>query len=171
MEKIKANKVWITVIVIGVVIIGILLLMLNQQKQATPAAQESSYSASVKASSSSQITQDQENLKLYAKKAAKMKGHVLSMGHDYFTTWTKKDFQTWAAKYNALSDNDKYDASTNFGTSETISNNSMDTRPLQTMADTITAGDFKTVGGGGYYETVTAFNKAYPAVNPDDIIK
>ncbi|MGQ2284441.1 hypothetical protein [Leuconostoc pseudomesenteroides] len=168
MEKIKANKVWITIIVIGVVIIGILISMLTQQKQANLTEQEASYSASVKASSSSQVTQDQANVKLYAKKAAKMKGHVLSMSHDYFTTWTKKDFQNWADNYKSLSDTDKHQAKTNFGTSHTVENDSIDTTPLDKRADTIISEGVEKIG---YYETVKAFNKAYPAVNPDDIIK
>lgn len=171
MEKLKENKILITVIVFGIIIVSILILMLKQQKESAPAGQESSYSASVKASSSSQLTQDQENQRKYAKEAQKLKGHVISLGENYYTTWTKTDFINWASSYKALSDSEKHNASTNLGTSKTISNNSMDVRPLQTLVDSIDSGDFNELGGGGYYNTVKEFNKAYPAVNPDDIIK
>ena len=39
MEKIKQNKIWITIVVIGIIVIGILLAMLHRQKQNSPEAQ------------------------------------------------------------------------------------------------------------------------------------
>lgn len=169
MEKIKANKVWITVIVIGVVIIGILLLMLNQQKQANLTEQEASYSASVKASSSSQVTKDQENVKTYAKIAKTLSGSVFLINNEpYFTKWSENDFKNWARSYNSLSDADKQQAKTDFGTSRTVENDSIDTRSLGKRAESIISGDYINVS---YFKTVKDYNKAYPAVNPDDIIK
>lgn len=169
MEKLKENKIWITVIVFGIIIVGILLLMLKQQKESTPAGQESSYSASVKASSSSQLTQDQKNVKSYARKASKMKGSVIVIGDNaYFTDWHKSDFVQWANSYNALTDAQKHNASSNFGTSKTIANDSIDVNPLSKRADSIVSNDYV---NSIYFETIKAYNKAYPAVNPDDIIK
>lgn len=170
MEKLKENKIWITVVVFGVIIVGILLLMLHQQKQSTPAAQESSYSSSVQASSSSQESQDKQNEKEYAKKAAKMKGHVLDYGSNrtYYTSWTKSDLKAWAEKYSKLDDAAKRQASTNFGTKETVSNSNTDTGPLDEYAEPINNNDFSAID---YYETVKDFNKAYPAVDPDTIQK
>ncbi|WP_349584348.1 hypothetical protein [Leuconostoc citreum] len=168
MNKLKENKILLTVIGFGIVIVGILLMMLHQQKQNTPAAQESSYSASVNASSSSQSVQDTNNEKAYAKKAAKMKGHVYGSLSPHFTTWTKQDFRDWAKKYNSLSDEEKHQASCNFGTSQTTSNDKLDTTPLDLTAEPILKNDFE---GISYYETVADFNKANKGVDPDTIKK
>ncbi|WP_349549712.1 hypothetical protein [Leuconostoc pseudomesenteroides] len=165
MNKLKENKILLTVIGFGIVIVGILLMMLHQQKQNTPAAQESSYSASVKASSSSQSVQDTNNEAAYAKKAAKMKGHVFN---DYYTTWTKQDFREWAEKYNRLSEAERHQASCNFGTSQTTSNDNMNTTPLDLIAGSIVKNDFKTIG---YFETVKEYNQSFKGVDPDTIKK
>ncbi|MGR8808942.1 hypothetical protein [Leuconostoc citreum] len=169
MDKLKQNKIWLTVVGFGVLIVIILLMMLNQQKQNSPAAQESSYSSSVKASSSSEVDQDKANEKAYAKKAATLKGHVLARGDkDFFTTWSKEDFRKWAKEYSALSDSDKHKASSNLGTSQTISNDDIDIRPLSNYADAVNNNDFESIS---YFETVKEFNQKFSGVDPDDIIK
>lgn len=168
MNKLKENKILLTVIGFGIVIVVILLMMLHQQKQNTPVAQESSYSASVKASSSSQSVQDTNNETAYAKKAATMKGHVFGGLKAHFTTWTESDFRSWAEKYKSLSDKEKHQASCNFGTSQTVSNDELDTRPLDLIADGVSSEDFS---GIGYYRTVSDFNKANKGVDPDTIKK
>ncbi|MCK8605733.1 hypothetical protein LNP18_06395 [Leuconostoc citreum] len=165
MNKLKENKVWLTVIGFGVIIVVILFLILQQQKQATPAAQESSYASSVKASSVAQDQQDTDNEAAYAKKAAKMKGHVYC---ESYTTWTKQDFRNWAVKYNNLSEDEKHHASTNFGTSQTTSNSLTDLRPLGLTAESVLKNDFKTIG---YFETVKDFNQSFKGVDPDTIKK
>lgn len=165
MNKLKENKILLTVIGIGIIIVVILLMILHQQKQNTPAAQESSYSANVKASSSSQSIQDTNNEIAYAKKAAKMKGHVFN---DFYTTWTKQDFRDWAKKYNSLSDAEKHQASTNFGTSQTSSNSNIDTRTLGLIAEGVMKDDFKSIG---YFETVKEYNQSFKGVDPDTIKK
>ncbi|WP_349550014.1 hypothetical protein [Leuconostoc pseudomesenteroides] len=165
MEKLKKNRIWLTVIGFGIVIVVILLMMLHQQKQATPEAQEASYSSSVKASSISQDAQDTDNEKAYAKKAATMKGHVFQ---ELFTTWNKDDFRKWANSYNSLSDEDKYKASSYFGTSAKYYNLRTDKSTLSNIADSILQNDFKSIS---YFDTVKEFNKAYPAVDPDTIKK
>ncbi|MGR8823218.1 hypothetical protein [Leuconostoc citreum] len=166
MDKLKQNKIWLTVIVFGVVIVIILLMMLNQQNQNSPAAQESSYSSSVKASSSSEVDQEKVNEKAYAKKASKMKGHVLGISEPLYTKWSRDDFRRWAKEYSALSDSDKHKASSNFGTTQTISNDEIDIRPLSNYADAVNKDDFESIS---YFETVKEFNKKHPAINPDDI--
>lgn len=170
MDKIKKNKMWLTVVGFGIVIVIILSLILLNQNKAKPESETTSFQSSVTASSSSQKNQDEENQKKYAKEADKMKGHVFSVGlnESYFTTWTKNDFKEWANKYNAMSLDDKHKAKTNFGTSKTYSNTSIDIKPLSNTADSVSANDFKSVE---YFETVKDFHKAYPAVNPDDIKK
>lgn len=168
MNKLKENKIWLTVIGFGIVIVVILLMMLHQQKQNTPAAQESSYSASVKASSSSQSVQDTNNEAAYAKKAAKMKGHVYGNSSPHFTSWTKQDFRNWAEQYNSLSDKEKHQASCYFGTSLKRANDSLDITPLSNIADSILNNDFKSIG---YYETVKEYNEYNKGVDPDTIKK
>jgi len=172
MEKLKQNKIWLTIIVIGVVIIGILLAMLHQQKQSSPEAQSSSYASSAKAASSSQRVADQNNEKVYAKKASNMKGHVLDLGmsHIYFTTWTKSNFIDWANTYNSVSLKERHQSNTkeSFGTKYTIANdNNSGDYPLDDMANQI----LKNGSLSNYYVTVKDFNKSNPGVNPDDIKK
>lgn len=171
MEKLKQNKVWITIVIFGVIIVGILLVMLNQQHQSSPEGQTSSYSSSAQSSSAAESKKDEANAKAFTKKAATMTGHVMSWGRSgYFTTWTKADFIKWANEYNNLSELDKRKASTNFGTSFTSKNDSLDTSLLDNIAKSVLSGDFKSIG---YYETVKAFNadKKNSNVNPDDIKK
>lgn len=169
MDKLKQNKILITVIAFGVVIVIILLMMLNQQNQNSPAAQESSYSSSVKASSSSEVDQDKVNEKAYAKKAATMKGHVLSLGENYFTTWTESDFSLWAKKYGSMTEEERHNnVEESFGTKKTIKNDKGSFEyPLDSFYDDILKTGYPSV----YYKTVHDFNKRYPGVNPDDIIK
>ncbi|CAM3167536.1 hypothetical protein [Leuconostoc rapi] len=165
MEKLKQNKIWITIVVIGVVVIAILLAMLHQQKQSTPEAQSSSYIASEKASSASTSVQDTNNEKVYAKKAAKMKGHVYN---DYFTTWTKQDFINWANNYLAKPESERHQdgVKESFGTSNTVENSRID-MPLDDIAKQIKTDGYPE----NYYETVKAYNKDYAGMNPDDIKK
>lgn len=167
MKKLSENKVLVAVIVFGIIIVVILLAMLHQQKQNSPEGQEASYSKRIEESRDAESKQDADNEKLYAKKAAKMKGRVLEIGgSEYYTKWTKQDFVDWANNYLAMSERDRHQkgVSESFGTSETVENDSM-TCPLDEWAKQI-----KEKGvPSGYYETVKEFNKAYPAVNPDDI--
>ncbi|MGX4593616.1 hypothetical protein JNUCC76_06715 [Leuconostoc sp. JNUCC 76] len=175
MEKIKQNKIWITIVVIGIIVIGILLAMLHQQKQNSPEAQSSSYASSVKASSASTSVKDQNTEKAYAKKAAKMKGHVIVLGSGkndvYFTKWTFSDFKTyanqWAEKYSQMTQKQKYAASISFGTPDSIKNSDYDTEALDTIYDAVKAGKYKELGC--YYDTVKDFNKDNTMFNPDDI--
>lgn len=167
MEKIKQNKIWITIVVIGIIVIAILLAMLHQQKQNSPEAQSSSYVSSAKASSASTSVQDKKNEKAYAKKAAKMKGHVFNQ---YFTTWSKQDFIKWASNYldSNKTNKQKDGLKENFGTSTTWQNNFSNADfPLDDIAKQIKADG--TVAS--YYESVKDFNKEHPGVNPDDIKK
>lgn len=172
MEKLKQNKIWLTIIVIGVVIIGILLAMLHQQKQSSPEAQSSSYASSAKAASSSQRVEDQNNEKVYAKKASKMSGHVLIMGENevYFTNWTSTEFNRWATDYINQAEVDKHKdgVKESFGTPIYIENSRTKMLyPLDNWAKQI-----KSTGKpSDYFDTVKAFNTAYPGVNPDDIKK
>lgn len=170
LDKLKQNKIWLTVIAFGIIIVIILLMMLNQQKQNSPAAQESSYSSSVKASSSSAVDQDKANEKAYAKKAATMKGHVLYMGdNSYFTSWTEQNFKDWAKKYSELSDVEKHNhLEESFGTKEKIVNDKNSFQnPLDEWYKQIVENGVPT----NYFSTVKAFNKKYSGINPDDIIK
>ncbi|WP_273711693.1 hypothetical protein [Leuconostoc mesenteroides] len=172
MEKIKQNKIWITILVIGIIVIGILLAMLHQQKQNSPEAQSSSYVSSAKASCASTSVQDKNNEKAYAKKAAKIKGHVLDfgIGNVYFTTWTKSDFVNWAKKYKATSSNQTHQngVKESFGTTYSIENdNDTGDYPLDEMANQITSNGALS----NYYETVKEFNKKNSGVNPNDIKK
>lgn len=174
MEKLKQNKIWLTIIVIGVVIIGILLAMLHQQKQSSPEAQSSSYASSTKAASSSQKIEDQNNEKAYAKKASTMKEHVIVMGSGagdvFFTKMNLNEFtnmmNSWADNYSKMTEKQKYSASISMGTPEEHSNSQFDTKPLDSIYNSFKSGDYEAVG---YYETVKAFNKSYSAFNPDDI--
>ncbi|CUW11326.1 hypothetical protein [Leuconostoc gasicomitatum] len=171
MKKLKENKMWITVVVIGLIVIAILLAMLHQQKQNSPESQSSSYSSSAKTSSAVESSQDDADAKAYAKKAAHMKGHVLDMVSDvYYTSWSKQDLINWAKKYNSLSDVEKHKASTNFGTSRTISNDSLDIQTLNNASESILKGDFNKFG---YYDSVKEFNaqRQHSNVNPDNIQK
>lgn len=165
MNKIKKNKLWLTVVGFGIIIVIILSLILLNQNKAKPESEAASFQSSVKASSSSQKNQDEENQKKYTKEAAKMKGHVFS---EYISSWTKEDFRKWAQEYSSLSENDKHKAETNFGTSTKFANDSLDTRTLGETAKNVLANDFKVIG---YYDTVKDFNKEHPAINPDDIKK
>ncbi|QEA46274.1 hypothetical protein FGL72_03720 [Leuconostoc citreum] len=167
MEKIKQNKIWITIVVIGIIVIGILLAMLHQQKQNSPEAQSSSYVSSAKASSASTSVQDKNNEKAYAKKAAKMKGHVYS---DYFTSWSKQDFKNWANEYLAKPESERHQdgVKESFGTSTSWENSDTNmTYPLDKIANQIQTDGVAT----NYYDTVKEFNKANPGFNPDDIKK
>lgn len=167
MEKIMQNKIWFTILVIGIIVIGILLAMLHQQKQNSPEAQSSSYVSSAKASSASTSVQDKNNEKAYAKKAAQMKGHVYN---EEYTTWTKADFQNWSAKYLAMSESDRHKdgVSEKFGTKTAYTNSSTDMiYPLDDIANEIKQKGLPT----GYYETIKSFNKEHPGFNPDDIKK
>jgi len=167
MEKLKQNKIWITIVVIGVVVIAILLAMLHQQKQSTPEAQSSSYIASEKASSASTSVQDTNNEKVYAKKAAKMKGHVYN---DYFTTWTKQDFINWANSYLVKPESERHQdgVKESFGTTTSYMNSSTNMiYPLDDIAKQIKTDGYVS----NYYETVKAYNKDYAGMNPDDIKK
>ncbi|MGO2909120.1 MAG: hypothetical protein ACTICO_08530 [Leuconostoc citreum] len=168
MDKIKKNKMWLTVVGFGIVIVIILSLILLNQNKAKPESEASSFQSSVKASSLSQKNQDEENQKEYAKEAAKMKGHVLSLGWGdmYFTTWSKDDFTKWANEYNSLSEEAKKSASSNFGTSKVRKNDRLNTNPLDNRAKKITNNDFKSLG---YFETVKDFNKAYPRLDPSNL--
>lgn len=171
MEKIKQNKIWITILVIGIIVIGILLAMLHQQKQNSPEAQSSSYVSSAKASSPSTSVQDKNNEKAYAKKAAKMSRHVIVMDDGYyFTNWGEKDFQTWANNYLLMSEESRHKdgVQESFGTSSIIKNSrSTLSYPLDYWAQ-----DIKDKGTpSDYFATVKKFNKQYPGVNPDDIKK
>ncbi|MBZ5977856.1 hypothetical protein KII91_00675 [Leuconostoc gelidum subsp. gelidum] len=172
MKKLKENKMWITVVVIGLIVIAILLAMLHQQKQNSPEGQASSYSSSAKTSSAVESNQDEADAKAYAKKAAHMKGHVLDMGAKdmYYTSWSKQDLINWAKEYNSLSDSEKHKASTNFGTSTSISNNSLNIQNLNNASESILKGDFKTFG---YYDSVKEFNaqRQNSNFNPDNIQK
>lgn len=176
MEKMKQNKIWITILVIGIIVITILLAMLHQQKQNSPEAQSSSYVSSAKASSASTSVQDQNTEKNYAKKAAKMKGHVIVIGSDvgsiFFTNMSLSDFKatmnSWATSYEKMTVKEKYAASVSMGTPKSISNAQYDTQPLDTLYDSIKAEKYQ---DAGYYESVKEFNKNYPAFNPDDIKK
>ncbi|MBZ5947929.1 hypothetical protein KII93_05535 [Leuconostoc gelidum subsp. gasicomitatum] len=176
MEKVKQNKIWITIVVIGVVVIAILLAMLHQQKQSTPEAQSSSYIASEKASSASTSVQDTNNEKAYANKATKMKGHVIVIGSDvgsiFYTNMSLSDFKntmnSWATSYEKMTVKEKYTASVSMGTPKKISNSQYDTQPLDTLYDSIKAEKYQ---DAGYYESVKEFNKSYPAFNLDDIKK
>ncbi|WP_349535472.1 hypothetical protein [Leuconostoc citreum] len=163
LDKLKQNKIWLTVIAFGIIIVIILLMMLNQQKQNSPAAQESSYSSSVKASSSSAVDQDKANEKAYAKKAATMKGHVLD---GFITSWSKDDFRKWAKEYSSLSDSDKHRVKSNLGTSKTFANNEIAIDYLSNYADSVNQNDFESIS---YFDTVKEFNKKHPAINPDDL--
>lgn len=154
--------------VFGIIIVTILLTMLHQQKQNSPEAQEASYSRRIEESRDAESSMDANNEKLYAKKAAKMKGHVLEMNgmNGYYTKWTKQEFINWADSYLAKPERERHQkgVSESFGTSDTIENDSM-TYPLDEWAKQI-----KEKGvPSGYYETVKDFNKAYPAVDPDSI--
>lgn len=172
MEKLKQNKIWITIVIIGIIVIAILLAMLHQQKQNSPEAQSSSYASSVKASSASTSIQDQNTEKAYAKKAAKMKGHVLARGADYafFTKWSFDEFKAyldkWADNYAKLGQKEKYSAALDFGTSVATKNSDYDTKPLDSIYDAVKAGKYKDLG---YYDTVKDFNKQHSAFDPDDI--
>lgn len=174
MEKLKQNKIWITIMFIGVIVIVILLAMLHQQKQNSPEAQSSSYASSVKASSASTSVQDQNTEKAYAKKAAKMKGHVIDLGSGddsvYFTKWSFSDFKTyanqWAEKYSQMTQQQKYAATISFGTSGTIKNRDFDTEALDIIYNDIKAGNYDDLG---YYDTVKDFNKKHTMFNPDNI--
>ncbi|MCP1275785.1 hypothetical protein [Leuconostoc citreum] len=159
---------WLTVVGFGIVIVIISSLILLNQNKAKPESEAASFQSSVKASSSSQRNQDEENQKEYAKEAARMKGHVLSLGIDdlYFTTWSKSDFKKWANDYNSLSSEEKKAASCNFGTSKTIKNDSLTTTGIDIRAKEILNDDFKALG---YFETVKDFNKAHPRVDPKDL--
>lgn len=171
LKKIKENKVFVAVVFFGVIIVSILVALLHQQNQSSPESQEASYSASIEESRKAESDQDVANEKLYAKKAAKMKGHVYDMGGSvYISSWSKTDLINWAKEYSNLSESEKYKASTNFGTSKTVSNDRMDKSTLDTVAKAILNGDFKSIG---YYDTVKEFNKnpANSGFNPDDIIK
>lgn len=172
MEKLKQNKIWITIMIFGVIVIAILLAMLHQQKQNSPEAQSSSYMSSVKASSASTSVQDKNTEKAYAKKAAKMKGHVLARGTDYafFTKWSFSEFKTyldnWAENYAKLGQKEKYSARLDFGTSAATKNSDYDTKPLDSIYDAVKAGKYKDLG---YYDTVKDFNKEHTMFNPDNI--
>lgn len=174
MGKLKQNKIWITIVIIGIIVIAILLAMLHQQKQNSPEAQSSSYASSVKASSASTSVQDQNTEKAYAKKAAKMKGHVIALGSGdndvYFTKWTFSDFKNyanqWAEKYSQMTPKQKYSASISFGTPDSIKNSDYYTKALDTIYDEIKAGQYKNLG---YYDTVKDFNKEHTMFNPDNI--
>ena len=172
MEKLKQNKIWITIVVIGVVVIAILLAMLHQQKQSTPEAQSSSYIASEKASSASTSVQDTNSEKDYAKKAAKMKGHVVQMTDgDYFTKWDKQDFVNWANSYLAKPESERHQdgVKESFGTSSFIENSyTQAVYPLDHYAEAIKK---NSNSPDGYFATVKEFNKQYAGVNPDDIKK
>lgn len=144
--------------------------MLHQQKANSPEAQSASYASSMKASSESIVVQDKDNEKAYAKKAAKMEGHVIIMGENevYFTDWTNKNFQTWADNYLAMpqANRHKDGIKENFGTKVFITNS--DTNmiyPLDNWANQVK------VNGkpSDYFTTVAEYNKAYPGANPDDI--
>jgi len=167
MEKIKQNKIWITILVIGIIVIGILLAMLHQQKQNSPEAQSSSYVSSAKASSASTSDQDKNNEKAYAKKAAKMSGHVYG---SYFTTWTEQDFINWANEYLSKTESERHQdgVKESFGTSDTIENSRTTVDyPLDDIANQIKDDGYV----ADYYKTVKDFNKKNPGVNPDDIRK
>ncbi|WP_349626087.1 hypothetical protein [Leuconostoc citreum] len=169
MNKIKKNKLWLTVVGFGIVIVIILSLILLNQNKAKPESETTSFQSSVKASSSSQKNRDEENQKKYAEKAEKMKGHVFGIGTKaQFTNWNKQQFIEWAHQYSLLNEENKHNASTNFGTTTTISNDSLDTSALDEVAKSVISNDFKSIS---YFETVKDFNKAYPTVNPDDIKK
>ncbi|MCT4413303.1 hypothetical protein [Leuconostoc pseudomesenteroides] len=171
MEKMKQNKIWITIVVIGIIVIAILLAMLHQQKQNSPEAQSSSYVSSAKASSASTSVQDKSNEKTYAKKAAQMDGHIIVMDDGYyFTSWSEKDFQNWANNYLSMSEDSRHKdgVQESFGTSSSIENSrSTLSYPLDSWAQ-----DIKDKGTpSDYFATVKQFNKQYPGVNPDDIKK
>ncbi|MFT8841135.1 MAG: hypothetical protein ABF933_02175 [Leuconostoc citreum] len=172
MDKIKQNKIWITIVVIGIIVIAILLAMLHQQKQNSPEAQSASYVSSAKAASASTSVQDKNNEKAYAKKAASMQGHVLIMGENqvYFTTWTAKEFKNWASNYLALSEYERHKdgVKESFGTPVNIENS--DTNMLYPLDNW--AKQIESIGTpSDYFSTVKAYNKQYPGVNPDDIKK
>lgn len=167
MDKIKQNKIWITIVVIGIIVIAILLAMLHQQKQNSPEAQSASYMSSVKAASASTSVQDKNNEKAYAKKAAEMKGHVYS---DYFTSWSKQDFKNWAKEYLSKPESERHQDGTkeSFGTSTSWENSDTNmTYPLDKIAQQIQKDGVAT----NYYDTVKEFNKSNPGFNPDDIKK
>lgn len=166
MEKLKQNKIWITIVIIGIIVIAILLAMLHQQKQNSPEAQSSSYASSVKASSASTSVQDQNNEKAYAKKAAKMKGHVYGK---YFTTWTKKDFIDWANNFMSQPESKRHQMGLreNFGTSDYYENNETGVYVLEEIAEQIKKDGYV----ANYYATVKDYNKAFPADDPSDLKK
>ncbi|MCK8605677.1 hypothetical protein LNP18_06115 [Leuconostoc citreum] len=168
MKKIKENKIWFTVIIFGLIIVSILIMILQQQKSSTIQGQEESYSASVRASSSAQESQDEADQNAYAKKAAKMKGRVLHLEGNYFTTWTKDDFIKWATKYRTLSMSDKQKAHSNFGTSRTYYEDGITLLHLNNIAGSIIDNDFSAIG---YYSSVEEFNNANPSIDPDTIQK
>ena len=161
----------VVVSIFGIIIMAILVAILQQQKENSPVVQVARYSESIEKSRKVASDQDVANEKLYTKKAAKMKGHVYDMGGSvYITSWSKTDLINWAKDYSNLPESDKYKASTNFGTSRTVSNDRLDKSALDVIAEAILDGDFKSIG---YYNTVKEFNQnpANSGFNPDDIIK
>lgn len=164
MEKIKQNKLWITIVVIGIIVIGILLAMLHQQKQNSPEAQSSSYASSVKSASDAASIKTAKKVKLYGEKAAKTKGHIYN-GH--ITTWTEQDFVNWANDYLSKphSINDVGKDKEKFGTSVEFTDSDVPDMSISNMANNIHQNG--TVDG--YYKSFTEYHKDFPDMDPDDI--
>lgn len=167
----------VAIIVFGIIIVAILLAMLHQQKQNSPEGQEASYSKRIEESRDAESKQDANNEKLYAKKAAKMKGHVLDLDKGaYFTSWTKDDFLKWANDYLSRPVSERHTNMTvSYGTNaekygdadKNIKNNKgVEDYPLDEIAELIKNNNGEL---SNYYETVKDFNKKNPGVNPDDI--
>lgn len=162
---------WITVVVIGLIVIAILLAMLHQQKQNSPESQASSYSSSAKKSSVVESNQDDADSKAYAKKAIHMKGHVVATSKGYmYTSWSKQNFEDWVNKYShtskddnkkmaiTMSDKEEQDArSESFGTSYTAKGKAELDNMYSSLSENL---------GSVYWSTVTDFNHSYPNYNP-----
>ncbi len=83
-----------------------------------------------------------------------MKGHVYDMGGSTLRHGVKTDLINWAKRLLTYRNRINM-ASTNFGTSRTVSNDRLDKSALDVIAEAILDGDFKSIG---YYNTVKEFN-------------
>ncbi|MCC8439712.1 hypothetical protein CRI85_05065 [Leuconostoc pseudomesenteroides] len=170
MEKIKQNKIWITIVVIGIIVIAILLAMLHQQKQNSPEAQSERRASSSMSSAKAYSEREAANERKFAKKAAKMKGHVFG---NQFTTWTKTDFINWADNYvkKPIATNSSAVEKYSFGTSHDFLNNELGGSAHDTGFDSFAASIHKTRNVPHYYDTVTDWTKDNLGIDPSTIKK
>ncbi|WP_099044431.1 hypothetical protein [Leuconostoc citreum] len=168
MDKIKKNKMWLTVVGFGIVIVIILLMLLNQENGRNNHSQTNE---TVNTSSSTTTSLQAK----YAKKASHMSGHVIVMPQGYvYTTWTKKDIENWVKQYGEVLSKDNsqtfyHDAEINEqkNRSEKFGTNYVETgkKSLDNKYSSLTNPEHY------YWSTVADFNKDYPDFNPDDIKK